>query len=171
MWDDHWKETWFWEAGWGRNSKSSAWKWVVARVKTKFKMKIMRGKRKVKWNKRREGQSMWIEINYSIKSSDLICTNLMDQIWMLKSYTGTKISQIVEKTTVDFMSVASSIYHCFLFLDLPLVMSDLDPFWPQAVCSRLPETYYLWLSPSVVNLVTLHSVVRLRPHRAVQNPS
>ena len=33
-----------------------------------------------------------------------------------------------KKTTVDFASVDSNIYHCFLFLDLPLVMSDLDPF-------------------------------------------
>ena len=46
---------------------------------------------------------------------------------MLKSYTGLKMSLIMEKTTVDFVSVASSIYHFFIFLDLPLVMSDVDP--------------------------------------------
>ena len=41
---------------------------------------------------------------------------------MLKSYAGKKISLIMEKTTVDFISVASSTYHCFFFLDLLLVM-------------------------------------------------
>ena len=46
---------------------------------------------------------------------------------MLKSYAGKKILQIMEKTMVDFVLIASSIYHCFLFLDLPLVMSDGDP--------------------------------------------
>ena len=52
MWDDHWQETWFYEAVWGRNSKSTEWKQVVAREKTKFKMKIMRRKKKVKLSKR-----------------------------------------------------------------------------------------------------------------------
>ena len=33
----------------------------------------------------------------------------------------------MEKTTVEFVLVASSFYHCFFFLDLPLVMSDVDP--------------------------------------------
>ena len=46
---------------------------------------------------------------------------------MLKGYAGKKISQIMEKTTMDFVLVASSIYHCFFFLDPPLVMSDVDP--------------------------------------------
>ena len=41
----------------GRNSKSEEWKQVVAREKTKFKIKIIRGK-KVKWSKRKEGQNM-----------------------------------------------------------------------------------------------------------------
>ena len=45
---------------------------------------------------------------------------------MLKSYAGKKMSQIMEKTTVDFVSVASCIYF-FFFLDLPLVISDVDP--------------------------------------------
>ena len=45
---------------------------------------------------------------------------------MLKSYAGKKILIITEKTTVDFISVASSIYHWFFFLDMPLVMSDVD---------------------------------------------
>ena len=44
MWDDHWQENSFWEAGCGRNSKSEEWKQVIAREETKFKMKIMRGK-------------------------------------------------------------------------------------------------------------------------------
>ena len=44
----------------GQNSKSAEWNVVVvvAREKTKFKMKIMRGKKKVKWGKRREEQNM-----------------------------------------------------------------------------------------------------------------
>ena len=45
-------------SGWGRNSKSVEWKEVVGRQKTKFEMKIMQGKRKVKWAKRREGQNL-----------------------------------------------------------------------------------------------------------------
>ena len=45
---------------------------------------------------------------------------------MLKSYAGKKISLIMEKTTVDFISVASSIYHYFFFLDPRLLMSDVD---------------------------------------------
>ena len=69
------------------------------------------------------------EINYNIKSSNLICTNLFNKKLMLKSYAGKKISLIMEKTTVDFILVTSSIYHCFSFLDLSLVMSDVDPVW------------------------------------------
>ena len=46
---------------------------------------------------------------------------------MLNSYVGKKILQIMEKTVVDFILAASSIYHYFFFLDLPLVMSDVDP--------------------------------------------
>ena len=34
------------------------------------------------------------------------------------------------ETTVDFVMVASRIYHCFFFLDPPLVMSDVDPIGP-----------------------------------------
>ena len=30
----------------------------------------------------------------------------------------------------------------------------------------LPGIYFWWLSPSVVNLVTLHAAVRLKHHRA-----
>ena len=130
MWDDHWQENWFWEARQGRNSKSVKWKQVVAREKTKFKTKIIWGKKKVKWGKRREGQIMCTEINYSVKSSDLICTNLKDKKWMLKSCAGKITSQIMEKTKVDFVSVASTIYHCVFFLDPSLVISDDDPVWP-----------------------------------------
>ena len=54
------------------------WKQVVAREKTKFKTKII-GKKKVKWGKRREERNMRIEINYNIRSSGLICTNLKDK--------------------------------------------------------------------------------------------
>ena len=46
---------------------------------------------------------------------------------MLKTYAENKISLIKEKTTVGFSSVAFSIYNFFFFLDLPLVMSDVDP--------------------------------------------
>ena len=46
--------------------------------KAKFKMKI-RGKKKVKWGKKKEQQNMRMEINYNINSSDLICTDLKDK--------------------------------------------------------------------------------------------
>ena len=88
---------------------------------------------------------------------------------MLKNHTGKKIWQIMEKTTVDFILLASSIYHCVFFLDPPLVMSDGDPIWPQAACWRLPGIYCQWLTPSFVNLVTLHSAGRLQHHRVGQN--
>ena len=39
----------------GRNSKSEEWKQVVPREKTQFKTRIIRGKKKVKWGKRRKG--------------------------------------------------------------------------------------------------------------------
>ena len=52
----------------------------------------------------------------------------------------------MEKTTMDFNSVDSSIYCCFSFLDLPLVMSDVDPSDLRQPAPRLPGIYYLWLS-------------------------
>ena len=119
MWDDYWQENWFWEAGWERNSNSVRWKQVVAREKTKFKTKIIRRKNGVRWGKRREGQKMWIELNYTIKSSDLICINLKDKKWMLRSYAGKKISHIMKKTTVAFVSITSCIYHCCFVLFFP----------------------------------------------------
>ena len=36
---------------------------------------------------------------------------------------------------------------------------------PLAAGSRLPGIYCLWLSPTVVNVVTLHSAIRLKHHR------
>ena len=46
-----------------------------------------------------------------------------------------------------------------------LTLSDLrQPAW------RLPGLYSLRLFPSVVNLITLHSAVRVKPHREWQNP-
>ena len=42
-------------------------------------MNIMKGKKDVKWGKRREEQNMRIEVKYNIMSSDLICTNLKDR--------------------------------------------------------------------------------------------
>ena len=76
MWDDQWQEKWFWETGGGGNSKNTEWKQAIARKKTKFKMKIKRGNKKEKLDKRKEEQNMRFEINYNIKSSDLICRNL-----------------------------------------------------------------------------------------------
>ena len=46
------------------------------------------------------------------------------------SYAGKKILQIKDKTMMDFFSLASGIYHCFFFLNLPLVMSDGVLVWP-----------------------------------------
>ena len=115
MWNDPWQENSSWVSEQGRNSKSVEWEQVVATEKTKFEMRIFQGKRKVRWAKRREGQSMWTEIHYSIISCSLMCTNLLDKKWMLKSYAGNKISQIMKKTTVAFVLVVSCIYHCFFF--------------------------------------------------------
>ena len=42
-----------------------------------MKMKIRRGK-KLKWNNRRQEQNMRFEVNYNIKTGDLICTKLKD---------------------------------------------------------------------------------------------
>ena len=53
--------------------------------------------------------------------------NLNGQEMNVKKLCRKEKNATVEKTTVDFVSVASSIYHCFFFLDLPLVMSDCDP--------------------------------------------
>ena len=55
---------------------------------------------------------MLIEIHYSIRSSDSICINFLDKKSILKSYARKKILQIMKKTTVAFVSVASCIYHC-----------------------------------------------------------
>ena len=41
-----------------------------------------------------------------------------------------KITQIMKKTMVEFVSVVSSVYHCLLFQDPPLVMSDGALVWP-----------------------------------------
>ena len=62
----------FWVSRQGRNSNSVEWKQVVVREKAKFEMKILWGKKKVKWAKRRDGQNMRIEMYYSIKSGDNI---------------------------------------------------------------------------------------------------
>ena len=71
-------------SGLKRNSK----KQVASREKTscyqerkKIEMKIMRGKKKVKWAKTREGQNMWIEIHDSMKSSDLMTQIPAHRIW------------------------------------------------------------------------------------------
>ena len=71
IWHDHWYENLFWDTGWERNIISIEWRQVVEREKIKFKITI-RGKKKVKWGNRQVEQNMIIEINYNIKSSDLI---------------------------------------------------------------------------------------------------
>ena len=74
----------------------------------------------------------------------------------------------MEKTTVDFVLLASSIHHCsfciFLWWCQMLTPSDL-----RQSALRLSEMCCLWSSPSIVNLVTLHSAVRLKPNNAGQN--
>ena len=67
---------------------------------------------------------------------------------MVKGYAGEKIMQIMKKTTVEFISVESSVYHYLLFQDPSLVMSDGVLVWPLAACLRLQVTHSLWLSPS-----------------------
>ena len=61
---------------------------------------------------------MIIEINYNIKSSDLIYMhNLEGQERNVKkktpNYAGKKVLQIMEKTVVELILVESSVYHCF----------------------------------------------------------
>ena len=51
-------------SGQGKNSKSVEWKQVVAREETKFEVRILQEKRKVRWAKRREGQIC--ELKYTI---------------------------------------------------------------------------------------------------------
>ena len=57
---------------------------------------------------------------------------------MLENHEGEKILQIVEKITVDFLSVASSIYHCFFFPDPPL--SDVR-WCPRLALGSLLQTF------------------------------
>ena len=45
------------------------------------------------------------------------------------SYAEKKIMQIIKKTTVESVSVESSVYHCVLFQDPSLVMSDSVLVW------------------------------------------
>ena len=77
----------------------------------------------------------------------------------------------MEKTTVDFISVASSIYHCFF---ISRSISDDVRCWSYLILGsllQLPGISYLWLSPLIVNLATLHSSVSLKPHKVGQNHS
>ena len=67
---------------------------------------------------------------------------------MLKSYAGEKITPIMKKTVVEFISVESRVYHCLLFLNLPLLVSYGVPVWLQFAFSRLHVIHSLWLSPS-----------------------
>ena len=71
----------------------------------------------------------------------------------VKNYAGEKITQIMKKTMVWFVSIESSVYHCLLFLDPPLVMSDGVLLWPKAACSRLLVIHCLlqtWLVPTLL---------------------
>ena len=77
-----------------------------------------------------------------------MCTNLKDKKLMLKSYTVQKITQIMKKTEVEFFLVKAQVYHCLLFLDLPLVISggvQSSPRQPvgdyqwSTVCYCLPQ--------------------------------
>ena len=71
----------------------------------------------------------------------------------VKNYAGEKITQIMKKTMVWFVSTESSVYHCLLFLDPPLVMSDGVLLWPKAACSRLLVIHCLlqtWLVPTLL---------------------
>ena len=72
----------------------------------------------------------------------------------------------MEKTTVDFILVASSIYHCFSFWICLWWCQMLTPSDLRQPALSLPGMYCRWLSPSVVNLVTLHSAVRHKHQRA-----
>ena len=40
-----------------------------------------------------------------------------------------KKMQIKKKAKAEFVCVEASVYHCFLILDPPLVMSDGVPVW------------------------------------------
>ena len=63
--------------GWvRRNSKNAEQKQVVAREKIEFKTKIISGRKKVKWSRRREEQNMGFEINYNIKAGNILGPNL-----------------------------------------------------------------------------------------------
>ena len=96
-----------------------------------------------------------------------------------------KKMQIRKKTTMEFISVEFSVYHCLLFLNLPLVMSDDVPVWPLAACSRVQVIHSLavcfrfgWallfspavipsaLGPGVVHLMTIECLFHLPPEEA-----
>ena len=122
----------------------------------------------------------------------MIHIQTLDKKWMLQSYAGKKISQIMKKTTVAFISLASCIHHCFfsfwicLWWCQMLTPSDLRQpvqyFQGSALAtynsSRLlvsishlsKKSQCPWLSPSIVNLATLHSAVRFKYSRVGLNP-
>ena len=131
MWNDPWQENWFCVSGQGRNNKNMKWKEVVAREKTKFEVKIVWGKRKVKWGtKRREGQNMWIEIHYCLKSSDWLYTNLLDKKSVKKLCSKEIVTHHEEDHSGFCLGRLLYLPLFFFFLDLPLVMSNVIPIWP-----------------------------------------
>ena len=83
-----------------------------------------------------------------------------------------KVVLIMKKSTLGFVSVASHIYHCFFSFWICLwccqMLTPYD-FWQPAL--RLPKICCLFFSPSVVIPVTLHLVIRFKPHRVGQNSS
>ena len=64
--------------GW-RREKQQECGMETSHSKRENKMKIRREKQNFKWSKRREEENMRFEINYNIKTSDLIRTNLKDK--------------------------------------------------------------------------------------------
>ena len=79
----------------------------------------------------------------------------------------------MKKTTIAFLSVASCIYYCFFFLS-GSAYGDFS-CRPHLTLVRLfdilPVICCHWLSPSIVNMVPLHSAVQLKQCRAGPNPS
>ena len=54
----------------------------------------------------------------------------MDKKMNVKKLCRKENIEIMENITVDYISVACSIYHYFFVLDPPLVISDGDSVWP-----------------------------------------
>ena len=95
----------------------------------------------------------------------------MEKKWMLKIDAGKKISLIMEKITVDFVLVTSSVYHCFCFCIHLRWSQRLTNLTLGRLLQDCQGSAVFCCFPSVLNLITLQSVVRLKPYRARQDPS